>query len=90
MFHGFDYPDETGGEDFEARFWRPVMRKGIVDFPRPEECDIRKKIRPMKAKIFHPEKNFSGCREEELARLLGEPVSPAYPDARSLLEGDNA
>lgn len=90
MFHGFDYPDETGENTFQARFWRPVMRKGIVEFPPPEECDIRKNIRPMKAKVFHPEKNHSGCDEDELARLLGEPESTAYPDARSLLEGETA
>jgi CRISPR-associated protein Cas5d len=86
MFHGFDYPDETGGEDFAARFWRPVMHKGVVEFPRPEDCVIRKPIRPMKAKVFHPEKNLSGYREDELARLLDEPESAAYPDARVLLE----
>jgi len=87
MFHGFDYPDETGEKTFQARFWRPVMRNGIVEFPLPEACAIRKYIRSMKAKVFHPEKNCSGYNEEELARLLGEPENAVYPDARSLLEG---
>jgi CRISPR-associated protein Cas5d len=57
MFHGFDYPDETGinehreGE-LHARFWRPTMKNGVIHFPRPENCTIRKFIRPMGAKQF--------------------------------------
>jgi len=49
MFHGFDYPDEIGKDEFNARFWRPKMVNGIVEFIRPEECTIRKHVRPMKA-----------------------------------------
>ncbi|NTV32369.1 MAG: type I-C CRISPR-associated protein Cas5 [Deltaproteobacteria bacterium] len=52
MFHGFDYPDETGEPELQARFWRPVMRDGCIRFIRPEQCDIRKFIRPMGAKRF--------------------------------------
>lgn len=51
-FHGFDYPDETGEPLFRARFWRPVMEHGVIHFPRPDQCDIRKDIRPMEAKQF--------------------------------------
>lgn len=51
-FHGFDYPDETGEAVLAARFWRPVMEYGHVRFPRPEDCDIRKTVRPMTAKPF--------------------------------------
>jgi CRISPR-associated protein Cas5d len=49
MFHGFDYPDEIGKNEFYARFWRPKMVNGVVEFIRPEKCDIRKFVRPMKA-----------------------------------------
>lgn len=51
-FHGFDYPDETGETLLRARFWRPVMERGVIHFPRPERCDIRKDVRPMEAKHF--------------------------------------
>ena len=51
-FHGFDYPDETGEPIFRARFWRPVMEHGVIHFPRPDQCDICKDIRPMEAKQF--------------------------------------
>ncbi len=52
MFHGFDYPDETGKKQLSSRFWHPVMQKGYLQFLRPEECTIRKEIRPMQAKEF--------------------------------------
>jgi len=48
MFHGFDYPDETGTTELHSRFWRPVMRDGVVEFIKPEECTIRKFVREMK------------------------------------------
>ena len=56
IFHGFDYPDETGESILAARFWRPVMEFGRVCFPRPDACDIRKTIRPMTAKRFGKDK----------------------------------
>lgn len=49
MFHGFDYPDEIGKNEFHSRFWRPTMKNGKVKFIRPEECTIRKFVRPVKA-----------------------------------------
>ena len=54
MFHGFDYPDETGKDVLVARFWRPMMRKGIIHFVRPDECpeNLCKIVRPMTAKAF--------------------------------------
>ena len=48
MFHGFDYPDEIGKNEFYARFWRPKMIDGVIVFQRPEDCSIRKFVRPMK------------------------------------------
>jgi CRISPR-associated protein Cas5d len=30
MFHGFDYPDEIGKNEFFARFWRPKMINGVM------------------------------------------------------------
>ena len=48
MFHGFDYPSQTGKDILVARFWRPKMVKGVIDFIRPEECEARKDLRAMK------------------------------------------
>lgn len=52
MFHGFDYPDETGDNKLHARFWRPTMVNGHIRFARPEACTIRKFVRDMDAKKF--------------------------------------
>jgi CRISPR-associated protein Cas5d len=47
MFHGFDYPDETGVNELHARFYTPVMRNGVIEYPRPEACTVRRRIREM-------------------------------------------
>ncbi|KUE74388.1 type I-C CRISPR-associated protein Cas5 [Candidatus Methanomethylophilus sp. 1R26] len=44
MFHGFDYADETGTNGLDVRFWTPMMTDGIIDYIRPEMCQIRKHI----------------------------------------------
>lgn len=48
MFHGLDYPDELGKDELHARFWRPKMIDGKINFIRPEECSIRKTVKHMK------------------------------------------
>jgi len=60
MFHGFDYPDESGTEELYSRFWRPAMMNGIIEFIKPEDCTIRKHVRKM---IPHPPESL-GLREE--------------------------
>jgi CRISPR-associated protein Cas5d len=52
MFHGFDYPDETGLDELHARLWRPTLVDGHIKFLRPEECIVRKLIRSMTSKKF--------------------------------------
>lgn len=73
MFHGFDYPDETGRNILAARFWRPKMVDGIIQFLLPEEipADMRREIRPMKAKQFGKQYgNFTGLEEVSLQEEL--------------------
>ncbi len=62
MFHGFDYPDETGKNELHSRFWHPVMVDGVVTFPKPEACKERKFVRSM---IPNPPSSV-GLREEGL------------------------
>ena len=52
MFHGFDYPDETGKNEFHARFWQPVLKRGVLEFPRPEACPYSRFVREMTPKQF--------------------------------------
>lgn len=47
MFHGFDYPSETGCSELWARFWIPRMQNGVITFPRPEDCPNRRFVRKM-------------------------------------------
>lgn len=60
MFHGFTYPDEAirPGEKnkLTARFFYPVMKKGIIEFPEPEECTIRRILANRKPKEFSPKR----------------------------------
>jgi len=49
MFHGFDYPDEEEDGKLFARLWWAKMKHGIIEFPQPKECSLRKLVRPMKA-----------------------------------------
>jgi len=65
MFHGFDYPDEIGKNEFLSRFWSPTMKNGVIEFLRPEECRVRKFIREMTPKEFEQDKNLFGCEKEE-------------------------
>ena len=70
MFHGFDYPDETGEDKLNARFWRPTMVNGVIRFPHPKEKDhaIRKFIRDMKPKQFVRDENLRAV-DLEVAEL---------------------
>ncbi len=66
MFHGFDYPDETGKNELSARFWHATMRKGILTFPRPEQCEVKRFIREMIPKKFDLDENILPAEKEEV------------------------
>lgn len=68
MFHGFDYPDETGVDELHTRLWRPVMEQGVIQFPRPEQCETRRFIRKMQPKAFTLESDLEAVASLE-ARL---------------------
>ena len=66
MFHGYDYPDETGQEELAVRLWRPKMIDGVIEFPAPNDCEpsMRRFIRKMTAKKFEDDRNFSFIGED--------------------------
>lgn len=66
MFHSFEYPDETGINELVTRFWNPVMRHGILEFPRPKDCPHRRVVREMAPKTFGPDKNLKAVAQEEV------------------------
>ena len=63
MYHGITYPDEAYDEatrdKITVNFWQPVMKNGVVHFPRPEECRLHKTVREAKSKIFENNRNFT-------------------------------
>ncbi|GGG19019.1 type I-C CRISPR-associated protein Cas5c [Paenibacillus abyssi] len=53
MVHGINYPDETGRDQLEVRLWNPVMKDGIIQFIRPEQCTQVRTITDMQQKHFN-------------------------------------
>ena len=68
MYHGITYADEaysgeTAGK-MTANFWYPVMKNGVIQFLRPEDCPLHKTLGNMKIKPFgESQDNFSGLKE---------------------------
>lgn len=70
MYHGLTYADEAYSDETQgmmtANFWYPTMKKGIITFPRPEDCPLHKPLHPMEIKPFGEAlNNFSGLKEFE-------------------------
>lgn len=69
MVHGITYPDEQISADkkdiMSVRLWTPVMKKGVINFVRPEECTIVRDIGKRDTKEFKKGENFSGLWEFE-------------------------
>ncbi len=68
MYHGVTYADESYSEETKGKmttnFWRPVMERGVITFPKPKDCPIHKEVHEMKMKIFGAsEDNFIGLDE---------------------------
>ena len=56
MFHSFVYPDEAYNEDtannLTSNFTNIAMNNGIINFIRPEECEIQQQLRNYSIKTF--------------------------------------
>lgn len=68
MYHGITYADEAYSDEtrgcMTARFWRPVMRRGVIEFLRPEQCPMTRTLRGMEIKPFGEAiDNFCGLAE---------------------------
>lgn len=66
MVHGITYPDEAWSPETQGRmtvnFWRPVMKNGVIEFPKPSQCPIHKPLHEMEMKSFG-DGNFTGLGE---------------------------
>ncbi len=65
MFHSFGYPDETGTNELHSQFWQATLKKGILEFLRPEDCIVRRPVRPMSVKTFGIGTNLLPVEQEE-------------------------
>ncbi|MDD6461826.1 MAG: type I-C CRISPR-associated protein Cas5c [Bifidobacteriaceae bacterium] len=65
MFYGFSYPDENANGDFIQEFWHPVMKDGIIEFPRPDSEVLNSRVIRSKQRIKHFELGKSLNGEEE-------------------------
>lgn len=78
MFHGITYPNQASCEEemnkMTARFWKPIMRRGVINFFAPKECVIKRTLGDAEGKQFD-EDNFSGLQEfegtENMEKLFG-------------------
>lgn len=81
MVHGITYPDEAIREKekgkMTVRLWNVHMVNGVIHFPRPEECEIRRVLRDAQQKSFAFGKNFSGLDEFEGGEAFGMVKDPS-------------
>lgn len=68
MYHGITYADEAYSKETEGKmtvnFWSPVMKNGIISFPKPQDCPFHKTLGSMEIKKFGEEQNnFTGLGE---------------------------
>lgn len=68
MYHGVTYADEAYSQEtrnrLTVRLWQPVMRKGVLEFVRPEQCPVVRPVREMAVKPFgRAQENFTGIAE---------------------------
>lgn len=67
-YHGITYADEAVLEEdkgqMTVRFWKPVMKNGVIDFEQPEKIpsNMKRHIREMEIKPFG-QGNFKGLEE---------------------------
>ena len=78
MFHGYDYPNETGKPELWKRLWNAKMEYGFILFPPPADCPetMRKFVRPMEPTPFTAKRNFSQTDNDASLRTLLEEQEP--------------
>ena len=68
MYHGVTYADEAYDEKTKGmmtvNLWNAVMKKGIITFPRPEQCPIHRSIHAMEIKPFGIGTNLQAVSDE--------------------------
>ena len=66
MYHGLNYPSDTGREKLELRLWRPAMAYGIINFMLPYQCTEVRELCDWEKESFMLRRNCQPV--EELCR----------------------
>jgi CRISPR-associated protein Cas5d len=72
MFHGFDYPDETGRNELGVRLCRQIMRNGVIEFDDPRNIGagmrrtVREYGRDYSFKRFRENVNFRKAEDGDI------------------------
>ena len=79
MYHGLTYPDEGYSDEtrthLSKNLWQPVMKNGVINFLRPEECPVHELLHEMPVKLFGNDAgNFSGLNEFKGGERNGTPA----------------
>lgn len=74
MYHGITYADEAYSPEtigkMTINLWAPVMRNGILEFIRPDQCKLHRTVKEVQMKSFGTDvMNFSGLGEFEEVKL---------------------
>lgn len=68
MYHGMTYADEAYDEKsagmMTVNLWNAVMKKGVITFPRPEQCPLHRPIHQMEIKPFGVGTNLAAVTDE--------------------------
>jgi len=70
MFHGFDYPDETGKKELKVRLCQQLMQNGMIKFKQPNEIaeamkrQVKEYGKEYEFKSFKEGVNFKNVDEE--------------------------
>lgn len=59
MVHGLTYPDENNAQKMIVNLWNPIMKNGIIEFCRPEECLYHRELWTVEPKSFILNQNVS-------------------------------
>ncbi|WP_079523967.1 type I-C CRISPR-associated protein Cas5c [Solibacillus isronensis] len=68
MVHSINYPDSSTDKSFYTRFWNAQMTDGVIHFPSPEECIVK---RPLTTKEYSFTPINIKSADEELNGLEG-------------------
>lgn len=52
MVHGITYADEQNDSVMSVRLWQPVMKNGVLEFIRPENCPVIHPLRTQRRQEF--------------------------------------